>query len=209
MDISRELKKNPPRENLTSLESLIRDWLWRESTLNRDTVTSMCREAASLEEAIWLATDSIGQNGKMYPHQVKVRKSSRDALAVTMSRKLRPRRLSGFHDLFLFTRDNAPWGIGELTIYDVALRVGAYLNLEPKRLYLHTGVRAGITSLADAARVRISVKASWLIPPDIPWRFEDYMTWDDTEDFLCTYRNVFGTIADHTLNGKIDHEHGE
>jgi len=202
MDIRKELKKTPPREPLTSLESLVLDFLWRESTLRRDTIPSLCREAPSLEDAIWLATDSIGRTGKMYSHQVKVRKSSRDALAEIMIRKMRPRRLSSFHELFLFTRANAPWGIGELTIYDVALRVGAYLNLEPKRLYLHTGVREGITSLANAARENISVKAPWIISPDIPWRFEDYMTWDDTEDFLCTYRRVFETITDHTLYGK-------
>lgn len=199
MDIRKELEKTPPREPLTSLESLVLDFLWRESSLRRDTIIAMCGEAASLEEAVWLATDSIGRDGKMYSHQVKVRKSSRDALAEVMLRKLRPRRLSSFHDLFLFTRDNAPWGIGELTIYDVSLRVGAYLRLEPKRLYLHTGVREGITSLADSARVRISVKAPWLISPDVPWRFEHYMTWDDTEDFLCTYRRVFSTISDYNL----------
>jgi hypothetical protein len=198
MDIRKELAKTPPREPLTSLKSLVQDFLWRESTLHRDTIIAMCGEARNLEDAVWLATDSIGRNGKMYSHQVKVRKSSRDALATVMSSKL-PRHLSSFHDLFLFTRTNAPWGIGELTIYDVSLRVGAYLGIEPKRLYLHTGVREGITSLADAARVNVSVKAPWLIPPDVPWRFEHYMTWDDTEDFLCTYRKVFSTIDDHTL----------
>jgi hypothetical protein len=41
-------------------------------------------------------------------------------------------------------------GIGELAVYDTALRIGARLGLEPAKVYLHAGTRAGAKALGLA-----------------------------------------------------------
>ena len=39
------------------------------------------------------------------------------------------------------------WGIGELTVYDIAVRIGAKRGLKPCRVYLHAGTREGARTL--------------------------------------------------------------
>ena len=54
-----------------------------------------------------------------------------------------------FRQLFELVRDliEPIPGIGELMVYDTALRIGAKLNLKPMRVYLHAGARAGARAL--------------------------------------------------------------
>lgn len=40
-------------------------------------------------------------------------------------------------------------GFGELAIYDTAVRIGAFLKIEPDRVYLHAGTREGIKALEE------------------------------------------------------------
>ena len=37
--------------------------------------------------------------------------------------------------------------IGDLTVYDISTRIGAFLKLEPNRIYLHAGTRIGARAL--------------------------------------------------------------
>lgn len=53
-------------------------------------------------------------------------------------------------------------GIGELAIYDTAHRIGAYLGLDPKRVYLHRGTRKGAAALG-LGRGRKTVEV-WGLP---------------------------------------------
>jgi hypothetical protein len=55
-----------------------------------------------------------------------------------------PGNCSSFDELFQMV-DNAIGGIhgiGPLTVYDTACRIGEYLNLKPEKIYLHAGTRA-------------------------------------------------------------------
>ena len=48
--------------------------------------------------------------------------------------------------------------VGELAVYDTALRIGARLNLEPVEVYVHAGTRAGAVALGfDRRRERIQM----------------------------------------------------
>jgi hypothetical protein len=72
-------------------------------------------------------------------------------------------------------------GIGELFVYDTALSIGAFLRLEPDRIYLHAGTRVGALALGFA-RGRQTVDVDEL-PPEFR-RLPSH----EIEDCLCIYK---------------------
>jgi hypothetical protein len=73
-------------------------------------------------------------------------------------------------------------GIGELYVYDTALRIGAHLRLLPREVYLHAGARMGARALhldyrsASIPLDRLPVELRRLEPHEI-------------EDVLCIYKD--------------------
>ena len=53
-------------------------------------------------------------------------------------------------------------GVGDRTIYDTALRIGAYLGLLPKNVYLHGGTRDG------AAALEVDASGRMIAPEELP-----------------------------------------
>lgn len=74
--------------------------------------------------------------------------------------------------------------LGELYVYDAALRIGAKIGVLPRRIYLHTGTRAG----AKALRLDTSGKA--LDVSDLPVELRELEP-HELEDVLCLYKKYF------------------
>jgi predicted kinase len=72
--------------------------------------------------------------------------------------------------------------IGELYVYDTALRIGAKLNLFPARVYLHAGTRQGARALGLDAR------ADALDMADLPREFHVLKPYE-VEDVLCIFKS--------------------
>lgn len=81
-------------------------------------------------------------------------------------------------------------GIGRLTVYDTATRVGAFLKLEPDRVYLHAGTR-------DGARVLGLNQREWLSPLDLPKPFRRLCA-GEIEDCLCIYKRQIAAATRRT-----------
>ena len=80
-------------------------------------------------------------------------------------------------------------GIGDLTIYDTSLRIGAKLGLYPKAVYLHRGVISGAKALGLNYRQKsIPIKD---IPEPISNNLEPY----EIEDFLCICKGELRDIS--------------
>jgi hypothetical protein len=77
-------------------------------------------------------------------------------------------------------------GIGELATYDTAQRIGAYLGLSPKVVYLHAGTRKG------ARVMRLGQRQAFLEMKDLPRAFSRLRP-HEVEDCLCIY-------AEHLAN---------
>jgi hypothetical protein len=73
-------------------------------------------------------------------------------------------------------------GIGALTVYDIAHRIGAKLRKKPKLVYLHRGTRVG-------AR-RPGFTGKMLDPRSLPSAFSR-LSPDEIEDCLCIYKDDF------------------
>jgi hypothetical protein len=118
-------------------------------------------------------------------HQRRIPRLALDAAR----RRLRApplRKVESFHELFSIV-DSAVGGIpriGELMVYDTALRIGANLGLEPDRVYLHRGTRRGARALG------LNWRAEWLLPAELPKEFRSLPAWQ-VEDILCIFKDRF------------------
>ena len=73
-------------------------------------------------------------------------------------------------------------GIGLLTIYDTAHRIGAFLKLSPETVYLHAGVRMGAKALGLGDwRAKLPMSA---FPPAF-----QRLRPEQVEDCLCIYKS--------------------
>jgi hypothetical protein len=70
-------------------------------------------------------------------------------------------------------------GIGSLTVYDIAHRIGAYFGKAPERVYLHAGVRIGARALG--------IKGNSFDPKILPKPFARLAP-SEIEDCLCIYK---------------------
>ena len=143
----------------------------------------------SLDRAVELAALSITDEGKRHPHQRRIPRAVLEEAKDLLKVLLPLSQAQSFHELYCYIADNlaSVRGIGQLTIYDIATRVGAFLALEPDKIYLHAGTRAGARALGlrDAA---------FLEPTELPRAFARLKP-REVEDCLCIYKSHFRRAA--------------
>jgi hypothetical protein len=195
MNIEREWELRPPREPMTSMGALWRDFTWRRADpaspicRDRDNIPDWCREAGTADEALRRAVRSKRPNGKMHNHQSKVSLALPKFEYVLMQNLSKLEASGSFERLHRVMDKIRPEGIGPMTVYDVAVRFGAYLSLEPDRIYVHAGTLAGLKALdiriypGDYGIRTVAMKS-------LPYLLRNRRP-DDVEDFLCTYRMAF------------------
>jgi len=141
----------------------------------------------SLEAAIARASRAERPDGKRHDHQTRVRQ---DALQ-EMERRLAKtslRSYKSFADLHSFLECSIGTipGIGELMVYDTALRIGAKLGLEPEVVYLHRGTRSGMKALGlDIGRQFIELH-------ELPQALRSLRP-HEIEDCVCIYKSELGS----------------
>jgi hypothetical protein len=88
------------------------------------------------------------QNGEKLWHQNRIPLDTLRGWAEVLVRKCESMRsCQSFEALFDIVENEgrALWGIGELAVYDTALRIGAYLKLEPDEVFpRYAGRREGV-----------------------------------------------------------------
>jgi hypothetical protein len=140
---------------------------------------------ATLHAAVERAGMARRPDGKRYDHQRRIPCA---LLRIATSRLHRaPLAIArDFHSLFDMVQETiGPIdGIGELTVYDTALRIGAKLGLLPKRVYLHSGTRLG------ARAPGLDCTAPHLELDDCPAEFR-VLKPHEVEDCLCIFKGQF------------------
>ncbi|MBI5773321.1 MAG: hypothetical protein HZA89_06220 [Verrucomicrobia bacterium] len=136
----------------------------------------------TLPDAITKAALAELPNGKRFSHQcwipLPALTQARDVLL-----KLNYSKLTTFTDLHeLVAQALRPiWGIGPLTIYDTAHRLGAFFKLSPEHVYLHAGVRVGAKALGlEDWKDKLPMNA-------LPAAFQRLRP-EQVEDCLCIYK---------------------
>ena len=182
-------KADPPLKPIDDLDSLVDDWIWRfgrkgKSKHMRDEVVDFCAAARTIDEAIDRACSSLRPNGKIHNHQSRVRGDCRRMYAFKIKKYIDTVDINNFDELHDWLEDIAINGIGPVTIYDVATRIGAYLKMEPTSLYLHAHVRVGWNKLHGTRRVP---EINGRVPREMLPKPLHRIPADQVEDMLCAY----------------------
>jgi hypothetical protein len=138
----------------------------------------------SLADAIRQAALSRLPSGKRHPHQRRIplhvlqaAERRLQAIAAQLQASTSFAELHG-----LIERQIKPIrGIGDLAIYDIAHRIGAYLRHAPEAVYLHAGTREGAHALNFAGKT-IDVRE---LPPGLR-----KLSAAEIEDCLCIYKDA-------------------
>jgi hypothetical protein len=175
-----------PEPKRSSLETLVDDYVQRLRPL-RERELRFFRVVRTDEEAVSAAALAQLPNRKRHPHQYRI---PTESLAESRRRLLDNlgaiRGCASFDELIdLVNRLIRPIDrVGELAVYDAALRIGARFSLEPDRVYLHRGTREGARKLGLEAR-RETIEMPELRSP------LHKLSAREAEDFLCVYKNRF------------------
>ena len=167
-----------------SLEAIVQDYVRQY----RDAAAKELRWfniQKTLPDAVRRAGMAEGPMGRRLHHQRRIpRRVLEASTRLLLERLPELEACATFDQLFYLvgeTIDPLP-GIGELTVYDTALRIGAKLNMSPERVYLHAGTRWGARALGlDHARVS-------LLPTELPVALR-VLEPHEMEDLLCMYKS--------------------
>ena len=144
------------------------------------------RATPSLRLAIRRAARAHTADGGKHPHQWRIPRDVLRKFGARLSREDRALRdVPSFDELHgvVLRAGDLTHGIGELAVYDTALRIGAKLDLPPLRVYLHRGSRDGAAMLGVDAR-RPSVAVS-----ELPTAFATLEA-HEIEDCLCIFKGL-------------------
>lgn len=144
----------------------------------------------SLSDVIEKAALAKRPDGKRHPHQTRIRREVlQSAKNILMRYSHNLRNCKTFSELHAKIEKliGDIDGIGELTVYDTALRIGTYLGLEPELIYLHAGVRGGVKALGLNHRLHTLEKSK------LPREFH-VLGPHEIEDCLCIYKKELSGI---------------
>ena len=165
-----------------TLESIVRAYIAR-CRAHSDQELGSFRAEPTLASAIDRAGRAQTPEGRRYHHQRRLP----SALLRFATKQLRAARLgqsTSFDDLHqrIDRAIGSLHGIGELTVYDTALRIGARLGHRPKRVYLHSGTRLGARALG------LDWRAKALEISDLPRELR-VLKPHEIEDCLCIFKD--------------------
>lgn len=171
---------------IQTLEDVVRDYIQRfRDRANREGRWFATQK--SLDQAIEKAAMAVSPAGKRLNHQRRIPRSVLRVWAdALLERRNEIRASKTFAKLHakLEALGAELDGIGELTVYDTAVRIGAFLKLEPDRVYLHAGARDGARALGFNGRNSLS-------PAELPRPLRRLKA-GEIEDALCIYANFLG-----------------
>ncbi|MEQ1728608.1 MAG: hypothetical protein ABL982_09520 [Vicinamibacterales bacterium] len=140
----------------------------------------------TLAEVVDIAARCVLPNGKRHPHQRRIPpKSIADARSRLFAVDLGVRQ--SFDELHATVNATIRdiHTIGALVGYDVTHRIGAFLKLEPQRVYHHRGTREGAVALG-LGRGRATIELA-----ELPEPFRQ-LSAAEAEDCLCIYKERLG-----------------
>jgi len=141
------------------------------------------RSRAGLKEAVSEAA-MARMNGQKFSHQWRIPLSVLEESRRRLLDNLGPLRTAeSFDDLHDTVEAiiGGIAGVGELLLYDTALRIGAYLGLAPSSIYLHAGTREGARALGLEWRKRT-------LPMSTLPKALQRLSAGEAESLLCMYK---------------------
>jgi hypothetical protein len=184
------------RSTLMTFDEIVADYIRTQRPYARAEMTDFANEpspSAAIRRAAFCQT----KDGKRHPHQRRIPKSLLEHIE-TKLQAIR-RRLSNAADFAALHRlvdaeIGSIKGVGALTLYDIAHRIGAYLGKAPERVYLHAGTRVG-------AKV-FGISGDSFDPKILPNPFARLAP-SEIEDCLCIYKAEFKGGTRHHFRSSV------
>lgn len=173
------------------LATIVRAYKKRCRQRLQDQLASFSSEP-TVSAAVRRAGLAIRPDGKRYPHQRRLpssvlRAAGRRLLKVPVEAA---RDFDELHRIVANAIGTIP-GIGELMIYDTALRIGARLGVWPREVYLHSGTRQGARALGLDWRLTAVPVAT------VPHQLRELEP-HEIEDCLCIFKDRLQTRRSNT-----------
>ncbi len=169
-----------------NLGAMVRAYEARHRARSREELASFAAEP-TLDAAVRRAGLAQRPDGKRYDHQRRLPLAVVLQVATCQLEHARFDRAADFDELHRLV-DKAIGsirGVGELTVYDTAVRIGAKLGLKPQRVYLHSGTREGARALG------LDWRMAHLTVAQCP-RELHRLAPHEIEDCLCIFKGRLG-----------------
>jgi hypothetical protein len=143
----------------------------------------------SWSEAVERAWRSKMIDRKMNSHQWRVgEKKLEEGLKICQRYNRNPDSFNDFHDVYCWIESitKNTDRLGSLTAYDVARRLGAWLDMQPKMVYLHRGTLKGARKLG--------IKGEMVSLNDFPPEIQKLGA-THAENFLCICKDEIAKLA--------------
>lgn len=152
------------------------------------------KKGPTLRDAIKRAALCLTHDGERHKHQRRIPEAALNkACSNLLNLEKEINGCKNFSDLFdLVEKEINPIrGIGPLTVYDVATRIGSKIGLKPDVIYLHAGTAIGARALLPkTGKATIGLK-------DLPKAFHRLKP-HEVEDCLCIYKEEIQQIKART-----------
>lgn len=137
-------------------------------------------------KAIEKAALCVLPSGERHPHQHRISGAvlelAEARLQEIQGQLKRAKNFDALHRIIAERIGSIP-GIGALTVYDIAHRIGAFSRIYPELVYLHAGTRKGAAFWG--------IKGDAFDPGILPKPFLRLQPYE-IEDCLCLYKKDFG-----------------
>ncbi|HKU17643.1 MAG TPA: hypothetical protein VJP80_00020 [Candidatus Saccharimonadales bacterium] len=141
----------------------------------------------NLRKTIEMATLAKSPSGKRLSHQYRIpSRVLEESCQCLLGKVAELEAASSFeelHDVVHATICDIS-GIGKLTVYDTALRIGAFRGLAPRNVFLHAGTRVG------ARKLGLDTSQEFLPFSIFPTELR-VLKPREIEDVLCIYKHRF------------------
>jgi hypothetical protein len=173
--------------NIPKLERIIKHYKLK-SKRQIDGHILFCMSQKTFKDTIEVAAKSIDENGKIHFHQRRVEKSELNNFSERLALlEDEIKSCKNFDELYDLANTVGNQYITELTIYDTAQRIGAFLNIFPDKIYLQSGTKTGAENLLGYLADR-----KYLTLEELPSPFHrPEFTLADVEDILYQYKDEF------------------
>lgn len=177
-----------PCSNRPGYFERLADRYHRYVALHPDRQLAFCVAQPTFPAAVAVAARSIDHRGKIHGHQCWIGAAALDAFAPLLIPIIpQLEAAESFDEIYSLIESIAPYGIGDLTIYDTACRIAAYRDKPPTKVYLHCGARDGAEKLLGPLRRRKFIEVT-----EIPLPLQQLgLTPGQLEDILCIYKKEF------------------
>jgi hypothetical protein len=157
--------------------------------LEEEPVIAFCLSQNDLIDVITVSCNSVSESNKKNRHQNRIKsivlKEFGNKLIASILTDLY--NAKDFEELITSINNEKIKGIGQLAVYDIALRIGYYLKIYPEYIYLHAGTKIGAQILLGRKIKEIHLEKETLtkIYPAL-----EKLNCAELEVFLCVFHKI-------------------